>query len=141
MSDREVREPGAEHPLDIAPTRKRVTVHVNGEMVADTFQALTVREANYPEVQYIPFEDLVDQMLVRTDTSTYCPYKGDANYYSVKTEAGAVVQDVIWTYERPHAAAGAIARYVAFYPDKATVTVDGTVFDGDAPTCECQLGD
>jgi uncharacterized protein (DUF427 family) len=141
VTDRDVRKPNADHPLVITPTGRRVTVHVNSELVADTFQALTVQEANYPEVQYIPFGDLVDRLLVRTATSTYCPYKGDANYYSVKTDAGAVVEDVIWTYERPHTAASAIAGHVAFYPDRATVTVDGSVFEGDAPTCECQLGD
>jgi uncharacterized protein (DUF427 family) len=140
VTDRDIRKPNADHPLVITPTGRRVTVHVNGEMVADTFQALTVQEANYPEVQYIPFSDLVEQLLVRTDTSTYCPYKGDASYYSVKTD-DAMVEDVIWTYERPHAAASAIAGHVAFYPDRATVTVDGSVFEGDAPTCECELGD
>jgi uncharacterized protein (DUF427 family) len=141
MTEREVREPSAEHPLDITPTGKRVTVHVNGELVADTFQALTVRESNYPKVQYIPFEDLVDRLLVRTTTSTYCPYKGEASYYSVKTDAGQVRDDVIWTYEQPHEAAAAIKNHVAFYPDKANIVIDGSLFDGDAPTCECQLGD
>lgn len=141
MTDREVREPSAEHPLDITPTGKRVTVRVNGELVADSIKALTVRESNYPEVQYIPFEDLVDRLVVRTDTSTYCPYKGNASYYSVKTDAGPVLDDTIWTYEQPHSAADAIKNHVAFYPDKADIVVDGALFEGAAPTCECQLGD
>lgn len=140
MSDKVIREPTADHPLDITPTGKRVTVNVNGELVADTFEALTVRESNYPKVQYIPMHDLTDRLLVRSSTSTYCPYKGDASYYSIKTEAGKVIEDAIWMYEQPHPAASAIAGYAAFYPDKVQIAIDATVFDGPAPTCDCELG-
>jgi uncharacterized protein (DUF427 family) len=141
MSERSVLKPSAQHPLVITPTRRRVTVHVDGELVADSFEALTVRESDYPEVQYIPFGDLVEHLLVRTDTSTYCPYKGDASYYSITPTPGPVVEDAIWVYERPHPAAAAIAGYAAFYPDRVQISVDGEVFDGPAPTCDCQLGD
>jgi uncharacterized protein (DUF427 family) len=91
-------------------------------------------------VQYIPLGDLVEQLLVRSDTSTYCPYKGDASYYSIKATPGPLVEDAIWVYEHPHPAAKAIAGYVAFYPDRAQISVDGEVFDGPAPTCDCQVG-
>jgi uncharacterized protein (DUF427 family) len=140
MSEPVVLQPSGEHPLIITPTGQRVTVHVDGELVVDTFDALTVRESNYPEVQYVPLSDAVGRMLLHTDTSTYCPYKGYASYYSIKTAAGAVVEDAVWTYERPHPAASAIAGLLAFYPDKADITVDGSRFDGAAPTCDCQLG-
>jgi uncharacterized protein (DUF427 family) len=124
MSDRPVLEPTAEHPITIEPTHGRVRVRVIGETVADTRAALRLRESNYPAVQYIPLEDVVQQVLTRTDTHTYCPYKGDASYYSVTTAAGATVDDVIWTYERPHAAVREIAGHVAFYPDRADITVE-----------------
>ena len=124
MSDRPVLEPTAEHPITIEPTHGRVRVRVMGETVADTRAALRLRESNYPAVQYIPLEDVVQEVLTRTDTHTYCPYKGDASYYSVTTAAGATVDDVIWTYERPHAAVREIAGHVAFYPDRADITVE-----------------
>ena len=124
MSDRPVLEPTAEHPITIEPTHGRVRVRVMGETVADTRAALRLGESNYPAVQYIPLEDVVQEVLTRTDTHTYCPYKGDASYYSVTTAAGATVDDVIWTYERPHAAVREIAGHVAFYPDRADITVE-----------------
>jgi uncharacterized protein (DUF427 family) len=74
-------------------------------------------------VQYIPFTDVVQDRLTRTDTSTYCPYKGEAGYYSVSTAAGTV-DDVIWTYEQPYPAVADIAGHVAFYPDKADISVE-----------------
>jgi uncharacterized protein (DUF427 family) len=124
MTTRPVLEPTTEHPITITPTDARVVVRVNGEIVADTRAALGLQESNYPVVQYIPFDDVVQALLSRTDTSTYCPYKGEASYYSVTTAAGDTVGDVIWTYEQPYPAVAAIAGHVAFYPDKADVSVE-----------------
>ncbi|MGC2655487.1 MAG: DUF427 domain-containing protein [Mycobacterium sp.] len=123
MSNRPVLEPSAKHPITIEPTNGRVRVRVNGQMVADTDAALQLKESSYAAVQYIPFSDVAQDVLTRTDTSTYCPFKGDASYYSV-TAAGDTVDDVIWTYEHPYPAVAAIAGHVAFYPDKAEVSVD-----------------
>lgn len=124
MSERLVLEPSTEHPITIAPGNGRVRVRVNGEIVADTSAALQLNEASYPAVQYIPMEDVVQDVLTRTDTTTYCPFKGEANYYSVTTAAGDTVEDVIWTYEQPYPAVAAIAGRVAFYPDKAEISLD-----------------
>jgi len=123
MSDRPVLEPTASHPITVEPTGKRVTVRVNGELVADTDKALTLQEASYPAVQYIPLGDVVAQRLKPSDTETYCPFKGDASYYHVVTETGKTVDDAIWTYEKPYPAVAAIAGHVAFYPDKADISV------------------
>ncbi|HEX4392982.1 MAG TPA: DUF427 domain-containing protein [Mycobacterium sp.] len=123
MTSRPVLEPTAEHPITINPTGTRVVVRVNGEVVADTNEALQLQESTYPAVQYIPFKDVVQDRFTRTDTSTYCPYKGEAGYYSVTTAAGTV-EDVIWTYEQPYPAVAEIAGRVAFYPDKAEVSVE-----------------
>jgi uncharacterized protein (DUF427 family) len=120
---RPVLEPTAEHPITIDPTGRHVVVRVNGDIVADTHRALQLQESTYPAVQYIPFEDVVHDRLTRTDTSTYCPYKGEAAYYSVTTAAGDTVDDVIWFYQQPYPAVAAIAGHVAFYPDKAEVAV------------------
>jgi uncharacterized protein (DUF427 family) len=124
MTSRPVLEPTTDHPITISPTGARVMVRVNGEVVADTRAALQLQESTYPAVQYIPFGDVVQGLLTRTDTSTYCPYKGDASYYSVTTAAGDTVEDVIWTYEQPYPAVAAIAGHVAFYPDKAGISIE-----------------
>ena len=123
MTSRPVLEPTTEHPITINPTRARVVVRVNGEIVADTHDALQLQESTYPAVQYIPLKDVAQERLTRTDTSTYCPFKGDAGYYSVTTAAGTV-EDVIWTYEQPYPAVAEIAGHVAFYPDKAEISVE-----------------
>ncbi len=123
MSPREAKQPTAEHPITIEPTAGRVRVRVNGEVVADTRSALGLREATYPVVHYIPLADVDPQVLTRTGTQTYCPYKGEAGYYSV-TAAGTTVDDAIWTYEDPYPAVAAIAGHVAFYPDKADISVE-----------------
>ena len=123
MSTRPVRQPTADHPITIEPTAGRVLVRVNGEVVADTRSALGLRESTYPVVQYIPLADVNPQVLTRTATHTYCPYKGEAGYYSV-TVAGKTVDDAIWTYEEPYPAVAAIAGHVAFYPDKADVSIE-----------------
>jgi uncharacterized protein (DUF427 family) len=124
MTDRAVKQPTADHPITVEPTGRHVTVRVSGELVADTRDALTLQESTYPAVQYIPFRDVVQGVLQRSETTTYCPYKGEASYYHVTTAVGDTVDDVIWTYEQPYPAVGGIAGHVAFYPDKADITVE-----------------
>jgi uncharacterized protein (DUF427 family) len=123
MSDRPVLQPTANHPITVEPTGKHVTVSINGEVVAETDNALTLRESTYPAVQYIPLSDVVQTVLTSSDTTTYCPFKGDASYYTVTTAAGDTVEDAIWTYEQPYPAVADIAGHVAFYADKADIAV------------------
>lgn len=123
MSDRPVLEPSATHPITVTPNGGHVIVRVGGDVVAETDSALTLREANYPAVHYIPIADVVAQ-LERSDTETYCPFKGDASYYHVLTAHGDTVDDALWTYEDPYPAVAQIAGHVAFYPDKADVSTD-----------------
>ena len=123
MSDRPVLQPSEAHPITVEPTGKHVTVRVNGEIVADTDNALTLQESTYPAVQYIPRGDVVQSALRDSGTETYCPFKGEASYFHVVTGSGDTVEDAIWTYEAPYPAVAAIAGHVAFYPDKAVVTV------------------
>jgi uncharacterized protein (DUF427 family) len=123
MATKPVLEPTEAHFITVQPTGKHVTVKVNGEVVADTDNALTLQESTYPAVQYIPLRDVVADRLRPSDTETYCPYNGEASYYNVVTSAGDTVDDAIWTYEKPYPAVGQIAGHVAFYPDKADITV------------------
>jgi uncharacterized protein (DUF427 family) len=123
MTDRPVLEPTEAHPITVEPTGMHVTVRVNGELVADSQDALTLQESTYPAVQYIPLRDVVQDRLRPSDTETYCPFKGDASYYHVVT-AGGTVDDAIWTYQKPYPAVAQIAGHVAFYPDKADIAVE-----------------
>jgi len=123
MTHPDITEPNAGHPITIEPSKARVQVLVGGELIADTTAALELREATLPVVHYIPMSDVVKERIFRTDTSTYCPFKGDASYYGVTTASGDTVDDVIWTYENPYPAVAAIAGHVAFYPNKADITV------------------
>lgn len=122
MTERPVLHPTAEHPITVTPTGARVTVRVNGELVADSTDAVTLQESTYPAVQYIPLSDVVAERLQHSNTCTYCPYKGEAAYYSVAA-GDDVVDDALWTYPKPYPAVAEIAGRVAFYPDKAEITV------------------
>jgi uncharacterized protein (DUF427 family) len=122
MTERAIHQPTAEHPISVTPTGRHVVVRVNGEVVAETDAALTLQESTYPAVQYVPLADVAPGALTRSDTTTYCPYKGEANYYHVSA-AGDTVDDVIWTYEQPYPAVADIAGHAAFYPSKADVSV------------------
>lgn len=123
MSSRPILQPTEQHPITVTPTGRHVAVRVNGELVAETDHALTLQESTYPAVQYVPIADVNRDLLRPTDTATYCPYKGDASYYSVVTSAGDTVDDAIWTYEEPYDAVATIAGHVAFYPNKAEIAV------------------
>jgi uncharacterized protein (DUF427 family) len=94
-----------------------VVVSAGGRIVADTAHALTLREAGYPPVHYIPREDVDMALLERTDHATYCPYKGDCSYFSIPTGGDRSV-NAVWTYEAPYEAVAMIKDHLAFYPDR-----------------------
>jgi len=115
--DKPKRIPGPDHPILIEINANRIVVSVAGRVIADTRRALTLREAAYPAVQYIPREDADMSLLVRTIHTTYCPYKGDCSYYSVPA-GGARSVNAVWTYEDPYDAVARIKGYLAFYSDR-----------------------
>jgi uncharacterized protein (DUF427 family) len=117
MSSKPIKIPGPDHPISITPTKGRVTVVVNGKRIADTREALTLKEAAYPAVQYIPRKDIDQAQLQRTSHHTYCPYKGECAYYSIPS-GGERSVNAVWTYEAPYASVSAIREYFAFYPDR-----------------------
>jgi uncharacterized protein (DUF427 family) len=117
MTEKPIKHPGPDHPIAIEPTKGRVVVTAGGRVVADTHNALALREAAYPAVQYIPREDADMSLLERSDLTTYCPYKGDCSYYTIAT-GGARAINAVWTYEHPFPAVARIEGYLAFYPDR-----------------------
>lgn len=117
MTDKPVLTPGPDHPITITPAASRIVVRVGDTVVADTTSALNLKEASYPAVPYLPRADVDLARFERTDHHTYCPYKGEASYYSIPG-AG---DNVVWTYETPYEAVAPIKEYVAFYPNKVTV--------------------
>ena len=117
MNARPIRIPGPDHPITITPSPSRVVVTVGGRVIADSRAALTLQEAAYPPVLYIPRADVDMGALARTDHATYCPYKGDCAYYSIPA-GGERAANAVWTYEAPYDAVAAIRDHLAFYPDR-----------------------
>ena len=117
MTAKTPRIPGPDHPITIAPNPNRVVVTVGGRVVADSRAALTLQEAAYAPVLYLPRADVDMALLERSTHSTYCPYKGDCAYYGIPA-GGERAVDAVWTYEQPYDAVAAIRGHVAFYPDR-----------------------
>ncbi|WP_109126813.1 DUF427 domain-containing protein [Dyella sp. C11] len=117
MAAREQRIPGPDHPISVTPSADHIVVRVAGKIVADTRASLSLQEANYPVVHYIPRKNVDMSLLQRTDHHTYCPYKGDCSYYSIPS-AGERGTNAVWTYEHPYDAVAAINGHLAFYPTR-----------------------
>jgi uncharacterized protein (DUF427 family) len=120
----EPRIPGPDHPIDVAPFHGQVRVTFADHTVADTTQALELREASYPPVYYVPLADVDQAALRASDTTTRCPYKGTASYYDViDPHTLQSSGDAVWHYRDPYPAVGEIADHVAFYPDRVGIDV------------------
>ena len=122
MTNKPIKTPGRDHPITVERNPSRVVVTLGGKVIADTTDALTLREAGHRPVHYIPRKDVDMAALTRSQHSTYCPYKGDASYYSIPA-GGARSVNAIWTYEDPYEAVAAIRDHLAFYPDRVD-TID-----------------
>jgi uncharacterized protein (DUF427 family) len=117
MNSKPIKIPGPDHPITITPVRERIVVTVAGQRIADTHEAVSLKEAAYPPVHYIPRKDVDMTLLERTSHQTYCPYKGECSYYSIPIGGNRSV-NAVWTYEAPYAAVVAIKDHIAFYPDR-----------------------
>jgi uncharacterized protein (DUF427 family) len=117
MKDKQIKQPGPDHSITIEALDTRVIVSVADQVIANTRNALTLREAGYPPVSYIPRADIDMTLLTRTDHATYCPYKGDCSYYSIPI-GGERSVNAVWTYEIPFPAVAEIEGHLAFYPDR-----------------------
>jgi uncharacterized protein (DUF427 family) len=112
-----IKVPGPDHPITIERNPNRVVVTVAGRVVADTRDAITLREAGYPAVHYVPRKDVDMALLDRTEHTSYCPYKGDCSYFSIPL-GGDRSKNAVWTYEVPYPAVRLIKDHLAFYPDR-----------------------
>jgi len=117
MAHLQIKLPSALHPITVEPTPGTVTVRLGGRIVAESSRALTLREASYPAVQYVPLEDVDAEALVPSERTSYCPFKGTASYYSLRA-GDEVSEDSVWYYPEPHDAVAPIAGHAAFYADR-----------------------
>lgn len=122
MTQRPHLVPDESHPIDVTPTEGRVVVTRNGRVIAETDRALTLQEASYPPVQYVPLADVDASALERTTHSTYCPYKGEAGYFSL-VDGDERAENAVWGYDTPYDAVAPIAGHVAFYPNQVEISV------------------
>jgi uncharacterized protein (DUF427 family) len=120
MAIRPIFKPNANHPITIEPLGRRIVVEVAGKTVADSENALVLREASYPPAVYVPRQDAKMDLLRRSEHTSYCPYKGDANYFDIP-DGGERSKNAVWTYEAPYESVAQIKDHLAFYPDR----VDG----------------
>lgn len=112
--------PGPDHPITIDQTSTHVVVSAGDRVVADTTEPLILHEASYPPVYYLPLSDFDQDALEPSETHSYCPYKGQASYYSIRTGDG-LIEDAVWYYDEPYDAVSEIAGHAAFYPDKVQI--------------------
>ena len=119
-----IKVPGVDHPITVDADTIRVVARVADTIIADTRDALTLREARYAPVYYFPLSDVVPGTLRPSSTQTYCPYKGDASYYDIVLPHGEALLDAVWTYRNPDPAVGTIAGRVAFYTDRVQVEAE-----------------
>lgn len=111
-----------EHAIAVEPLAGTVTVTANGATIARSAKALSLAEADYSPVIYIPFGDIDFSQLEQTDHSTHCPFKGDASYWSVKP-AGDKGRNAMWAYQAPYDEMTGIKDHGAFYTDRVNVEV------------------
>jgi len=106
-----------EHRVETKPADARVRVMFNGEVIANSRDAIRLDESKYAPVYYLPRKDVKMERLTRTTHSTHCPFKGEASYYTLST-GGRSVANAVWSYEQPYDEMSVIKERLAFYPDK-----------------------
>ncbi len=119
----EQKIPGPDHPITVKPSADRVIVRVGNATLADSTASLVLQEADYPAVRYIPLADVDEALLATSDTTTYCPYKGEASYWSITADSDRG-EDAVWSYHDQYAAVEEIRDHVAFYPDRVEITIE-----------------
>ncbi len=124
----EIKIPGPDHPITVTATPKRIQVNYGGHVIADSRNALTLQESTYPAVIYFPREDVSMEFFSRTEKTTHCPYKGDANYYTILMD-GRFADNAVWTYEHPYPAMEVIRDHLAFYPNQVEIYEVGEASD------------
>jgi len=105
------------HKVQEEPVGNTMKVEINGETIAQSNDVISVKEDHHPIRYYFPRKDVVMNKLHRTTTTTECPFKGEANYFSVDA-GGKTFEDAVWTYENPYDEHRDLKDRVAFYDDK-----------------------
>jgi uncharacterized protein (DUF427 family) len=111
----------SEHRITTRPAGVRVRITFNGEVIADSHDAIRMDEGSYPPVYYLPRQDVKMERLIRTSHTTHCPYKGNATYYSLCN--GRTARNAVWSYEQPYESMKAIKGLLAFYPDQISLEI------------------
>ena len=119
----DIKIPGPDHPIAITPSGDRVVVRSGETRIADSRSTLVLREASYPPVRYIPIADVDRSQLSASELTSYCPYKGEASYYSIAADPERGL-DAVWFYDDPHSAVAEIKGHVAFYPDRVQLSIE-----------------
>lgn len=120
MRTKPVLAPDPRHPITVEPAPSRVRVTFAGRVVADTDRALVLREASYPPVFYLPLDEIDTEVLEPSTRHTYCPYKGEATYFTLR-HGDRIADAAAWRYASPYDAVAAIAGHVAFYPQHVEI--------------------
>jgi uncharacterized protein (DUF427 family) len=115
IARQDMKLPGPDHPITIERNPRRVRVTFNGRVVADTRRALTLHEAGYKPIHYIPRADIDMALMDRTAHASHCPYKGDASYFTLSVD-GRISENAAWSYEAPYPGMAEIKERLAFYP-------------------------
>ncbi|MDH3607595.1 MAG: DUF427 domain-containing protein [Acidimicrobiia bacterium] len=110
--------------VDAIPSSRHIEVKINGVTVADSTKPTLLFETGLPTRYYLPLTDVRMDLLRDSDTTTQCPYKGEANYYSVDLD-GELHEDIVWYYKYPVEESSRIAGMVSFYNEKLDIFVDG----------------
>jgi uncharacterized protein (DUF427 family) len=112
--------PGPRHPITVSEAEVRVVVRHEGRVIADSRSALTLREADYPAVHYLPRRDVDLSALEASSHTSYCPFKGEASYFSL-AGGGDAGTNAVWSYEDPFDAVPEIKGYLAFYANRVEI--------------------
>ncbi|PWE34046.1 hypothetical protein DDZ14_02470 [Maritimibacter sp. 55A14] len=109
-----------EKKIHIRPADGHWVVRAGGAVIGESHEALELTEGDYPPVIYFPRGDIGMAFLDTSDTTTQCPHKGQASYFSIQTKS-KLIKDAAWSYEDPIESAARIAGHLAFDPEKVTV--------------------
>ena len=107
-----------DYRVDLTPSKVRVRVRWRGKQLADSTRALDVLESKHDPVVYFPREDVDFSLLERTEHESFCPFKGEASYWSLSDGAGAREENAVWSYEDPFDEVAGLKDYVSFYADR-----------------------
>ena len=111
------------HRVDCVPTSRRLRVEVGGATLVDTTGTMGVYETSLAPRLYVPPPAVRMDLLVASGTTTYCPYKGTASYWTAVV-GDVVVEDVAWSYVDPLPESLPIRGMLSFYETRATLTHD-----------------